>query len=202
MNELVEFGLAVRGQLEEDFRSGTTAGETCPPDDYVRAYAGATAGINATMLDDDPAHQGRGCNQRLFELSSIGVAKSWMPGRPGPSLRGRTGSAGVREPAVAGRVSAYRRMRIASVWRIRLASAPFPTTRTCTVCPPCLPTPCGSRQRASLRGPLVPFASEHQFHAVCVGMLGQRVRPSGFCNVSSLVCSHQKVTDSGQHLFG
>ena len=77
LNELVEFGLAVWG----DSWKKTSLRDYCRGDlptveDFVRAYAGATVGINVHhALDDDPAHQGRGCNQRVFELTSIGVAQ-------------------------------------------------------------------------------------------------------------------------------
>lgn len=77
LNELVEFGLAVWGaSWKKTSLKDYCRGDLPTVDDYVRAYAGATVGINVHhVLDDDPAHQGRGCNQRLFELSSIGVAQ-------------------------------------------------------------------------------------------------------------------------------
>jgi spore maturation protein CgeB len=77
LNELVEFGIAVWGDSwKKTSLRDFCRGELPTVEDYVRAYAGATVGINIHhVLDDDPAHQGRGCNQRLFELSSIGVAQ-------------------------------------------------------------------------------------------------------------------------------
>ena len=75
--ELVEFGLALWG---ESWRK-TSLKDYCrgalpTVEDYVRASAGGSVAINIHhALDDDPLHQGRGCNQRLFELAAIGVAQ-------------------------------------------------------------------------------------------------------------------------------
>lgn len=69
---LAEFGLAVWGpgwrktQLRDYCR-----GERLSLADYVRAFAGATVGMN--LHREDPALAGEGCNRRLFELAAIGV---------------------------------------------------------------------------------------------------------------------------------
>jgi glycosyltransferase involved in cell wall biosynthesis len=69
---LAGFGLAVWGPgwrrtLLRDY----CRGERLSLGDYVRAYAGATVGLN--LHRDDPALAGEGCNRRLFELAAIGV---------------------------------------------------------------------------------------------------------------------------------
>jgi spore maturation protein CgeB len=69
---LAEFGLAAWGPgwrktLLRDYCRGERLGLA----DYVRAYAGATVGMN--LHREDPALAGEGCNRRLFELAAIGV---------------------------------------------------------------------------------------------------------------------------------
>lgn len=74
LSELVEFGLALWGP---DWRK-TGLRDYCRGDrldgaDYVRAYAGASVAVN---IHDEPQGEGgtsTGCNQRTFELASIGA---------------------------------------------------------------------------------------------------------------------------------
>jgi spore maturation protein CgeB len=72
--ELVEYGLAVWGpgwrrtKLRDYCR-----GELLAHDDYVRAYAGASVAINLACGGEEVAHEGPGCNRRLFEVAAIGV---------------------------------------------------------------------------------------------------------------------------------
>lgn len=75
--ELVEFGLAVWGPgWRKTGLRDYCRGELPTTEDFVRAYAGATVGINIHQsIDPDPAHDSRACNQRLFELAAIGVAQ-------------------------------------------------------------------------------------------------------------------------------
>ncbi|HEX5385580.1 MAG TPA: glycosyltransferase [Gemmatimonadales bacterium] len=71
LGQLTEFGLAVWGPgwrrtpLRDYCR-----GERLSLPDYVRAYAGASVGVNIHRDEDRP---GAGCNRRLFELAAIGV---------------------------------------------------------------------------------------------------------------------------------
>lgn len=48
-------------------------GEALPLEDFVRAYAGATIGLNVHRVD--AAASATGCNRRTFELAAIGVAQ-------------------------------------------------------------------------------------------------------------------------------
>lgn len=77
LTELVEFGLAVWGESWRKTSLKDYCRGTLPAvEDYVRAYAGASVAINVHLaLDEDPAKQGTGCNQRLFELAAIGVCQ-------------------------------------------------------------------------------------------------------------------------------
>jgi spore maturation protein CgeB len=69
---LVEFGLAVWGPGWR--RTGLRdycRGEETRQDDFVRAYAGATAAVNVHREDNGGTRTG--CNHRLFEVAAIGV---------------------------------------------------------------------------------------------------------------------------------
>ena len=77
LTELMEFGLALWGEgwrktpLKDYCRGGLGTSE-----DYVRAYAGATVGVNIHQsLDPDPTRDMRSCNARLFEAAAIGCAQ-------------------------------------------------------------------------------------------------------------------------------
>lgn len=74
--ELVEFGLALWGP---GWRSTSLRdycrGEAASTEEYVNAYAGATVAINIhhVAVEGDPREAS--CNQRLFELASMGAAQ-------------------------------------------------------------------------------------------------------------------------------
>jgi spore maturation protein CgeB len=74
LSELVEYGLAVWGpgwrktKLRDYCR-----GELLAHEDYVRAYAGASVGINLSCGSEPDEREDPGCNRRLFELAAIGV---------------------------------------------------------------------------------------------------------------------------------
>lgn len=72
---LVEYGLALWGPgWRKTLLRDYCRGELPKAEDYVRAYAGATVAVNIHYVDGlDPAHPGRGCNQRVFELAAIGA---------------------------------------------------------------------------------------------------------------------------------
>jgi spore maturation protein CgeB len=76
LTQLVEFGLAVWGPgwkktaLKEYCR-----GELLSMDNYVRAYAGATIGINIHREADGAGSDGA-LNARLFEIAGIGVPQA------------------------------------------------------------------------------------------------------------------------------
>ncbi len=82
LGELVEFGLALWGPgwkktgLREYCR-----GELLSMDNYVRAYAGGTIGINLHR-DSDAAGAESPVNARLFEIAAIGVPQA-VEQRPG-----------------------------------------------------------------------------------------------------------------------
>lgn len=72
LTQLVEFGLALWGP---GWRSGPLKdycrGEHLETDEFIRAYGGASVGIN---IHDPAPDTGRSsCNQRLFELAAMGV---------------------------------------------------------------------------------------------------------------------------------
>lgn len=72
--ELVEFGLAVWGPgWRKTSLRDYCRGELLNVQDYVRAYAGASVGINIHH-DSDGADE-VGCNARVFELAAIGTAQ-------------------------------------------------------------------------------------------------------------------------------
>ncbi len=73
--ELVEFGLALWGP---GWRRTTLRdycrGELPSTEDFVRAYAGATVGVNVHRTgSDDVRRRPTGVNRRTFEIASIGV---------------------------------------------------------------------------------------------------------------------------------
>jgi spore maturation protein CgeB len=70
----VEFGLAVWGPgWRKTSLRDYCRGELLDVQDYVRAYAGASVGINIHH-DADGADE-VGCNARVFELAAIGTAQ-------------------------------------------------------------------------------------------------------------------------------
>ena len=72
--ELVEFGLAVWGPgWRKTSLRDYCRGELLDVQDYVRAYAGASVGINIHHALDGGDEAG--CNVRLFELAAIGTAQ-------------------------------------------------------------------------------------------------------------------------------
>ncbi len=73
--DLVEFGLAVWGPgWRRSALRDYCRGDLVSLDDYVRAYAGASIGINIhRYADSEPALKERHCNRRVFELAAIGV---------------------------------------------------------------------------------------------------------------------------------
>jgi spore maturation protein CgeB len=72
--ELVEFGVAVWGpgwrrtKLRDYCR-----GELLSHEDYIRAYAGASVGVNVACAEGADGHGDLGASRRLFELAAIGV---------------------------------------------------------------------------------------------------------------------------------
>jgi spore maturation protein CgeB len=72
--ELVEYGLAVWGpgwrrtKLRDYCR-----GELLGHEDYIRAYAGASVGINVACSEGEDGCRELGASRRLFELAAIGV---------------------------------------------------------------------------------------------------------------------------------
>jgi spore maturation protein CgeB len=74
LSELVEFGVAVWGpgwrrtKLRDYCR-----GELLQHEDYIRAYAGASVGINVACSEADGGAGDPGASRRLFELAAIGV---------------------------------------------------------------------------------------------------------------------------------
>ncbi|MEP6591158.1 MAG: glycosyltransferase [Gemmatimonadota bacterium] len=76
LSELVEFGLALWGPgWRKTALRDYCRGEVPSTDEYVKAYAGASVGINIhhVAVEGDPREAS--CNQRLFELASMGVAQ-------------------------------------------------------------------------------------------------------------------------------
>ena len=72
--ELVEFGLAVWGPgWRKTSLRDYCRGELLNVQDYVRAYAGASVGIN--IHHDSDGVREVGCNARVFELAAIGTAQ-------------------------------------------------------------------------------------------------------------------------------
>lgn len=76
LGELVEFGLAVWGPgWRKTALRDYCRGEAPSTDAYVKAYAGASVAINIhhVAVEGDPREAS--CNQRLFELASMGAAQ-------------------------------------------------------------------------------------------------------------------------------
>ena len=74
LTELVEFGLALWGPgWRKTSLRDYCRGELVEVQDYVRAYAGASVGVN--IHHDAAPAAGGGCNARVFELAAIGTAQ-------------------------------------------------------------------------------------------------------------------------------
>ena len=75
LSELVEFGLALWGPgWRRTSLRDYCRGELPNTEDFVRAYAGATVGVNIHRFEaDDPTGSGSAVNRRLFEMAAIGV---------------------------------------------------------------------------------------------------------------------------------
>jgi spore maturation protein CgeB len=76
LSELVEFGLAVWGPgWRQTSLRDYCRGEAPSTGEYVNAYGGATVAINIhhVAVENDPREAA--CNQRLFELASMGIAQ-------------------------------------------------------------------------------------------------------------------------------
>jgi spore maturation protein CgeB len=70
---LAEFGLAVWGPgWRRTALRDYCRGETLSMEEYVKAYAGATVGVNLHRGAPSGSRDA-GCNQRLFEIAAIGV---------------------------------------------------------------------------------------------------------------------------------
>ena len=76
LSQLVEFELAVWGPgwMKTGLRE-YCRGELLSMDNYVRAYAGATIGINLHRTEGSP-HSNGAVNARLFEIAGIGVPQA------------------------------------------------------------------------------------------------------------------------------
>ena len=74
---LAEFGLALWGPgWRKTSLRDYCRGELPQAEDYVRAYAGASVGINIHhSIDPEPARDSWACNPRVFELAGIGAAQ-------------------------------------------------------------------------------------------------------------------------------
>ncbi|HMV32337.1 MAG TPA: glycosyltransferase [Gemmatimonadales bacterium] len=77
LSELVEFGLALWGPgWRKTSLRDYCRGELPNTEDFVRAYAGATVGVNIHRFEaDDPTGSGTAVNRRLFEMAAIGVTQ-------------------------------------------------------------------------------------------------------------------------------
>ncbi len=77
LTDLVEFGLAVWGPgWRKTGLRDYCRGELPTAEDYVRAYAGASVGVNIHQsYDPDPSRESRMVNQRAFELAAIGAVQ-------------------------------------------------------------------------------------------------------------------------------
>lgn len=74
--ELAEFGLAIWGPgWRKTSLRDYCRGEAPSTDEYLKAYAGATVAVNIhhVLVENDPREAS--CNQRVFELASIGAAQ-------------------------------------------------------------------------------------------------------------------------------
>ncbi len=76
LSELVEFGLALWGPgWRRTSLRDYCRGEAPSTEEYVRAYAGASVAINIHHVIGEGMDGGASCNERLFELASMGVAQ-------------------------------------------------------------------------------------------------------------------------------
>jgi spore maturation protein CgeB len=76
LTELVEFGLAVWGLgWRKTGLKDYCRGELPTSEDYVRAYAGASVGVNIHRTGPDDRGDSTGVNRRTFELAAIGAAQ-------------------------------------------------------------------------------------------------------------------------------
>jgi len=77
LSELVEFGLALWGPgWRKTSLRDYCRGELPNTEDFVRAYAGATVGVNIHRFEaNDPTGSGSAVNRRLFEMAAIGVTQ-------------------------------------------------------------------------------------------------------------------------------
>lgn len=77
ISEVLECGVAVWGTGWRKTRlRDYCRGETDQVEDYIRAYAGATVGLNIHREGPEGAvPSSSGCNARLFELAAMGVAQ-------------------------------------------------------------------------------------------------------------------------------
>lgn len=76
LSELVEFGLALWGPgWRNTSLRDYCRGEAPSTAEYINAYGGATVAINIhhVAVENDPGEAS--CNQRLFELASMGIAQ-------------------------------------------------------------------------------------------------------------------------------
>ncbi len=76
LGELVEFGLALWGPgWRKTALRDYCRGEVPSTDEYTKAYGGATVAINIhhALVENDPREAS--CNQRVFELASLGAAQ-------------------------------------------------------------------------------------------------------------------------------
>lgn len=74
LTEVVEFGLALWGPgWRRTSLKDYCRGEVPSTEDYVSAYSGASVAINIHHVYEEARQPEAHCNQRLFELASIGV---------------------------------------------------------------------------------------------------------------------------------
>lgn len=74
LSSLVEFGLAIWGPgWRRTSLRDYCRGEQLQTDEFVRAYAGASVAVNIHHTADGRDTREASCNQRLFEIASIGV---------------------------------------------------------------------------------------------------------------------------------
>ena len=74
LSSLVEFGLAIWGPgWRRTSLRDYCRGEQLRTEEFVRAYAGASVAVNIHHTADGRDGREAGCNQRMFEIASIGV---------------------------------------------------------------------------------------------------------------------------------
>lgn len=74
LSSLVEYGLAIWGPgWRRTSLRDYCRGEQLQTDEFVRAYAGASVAVNIHHTADGRDSREASCNQRLFEIASIGV---------------------------------------------------------------------------------------------------------------------------------